>query len=204
MTTGKRTARKSSQERRCEIADAAIKIIGERGLREFTAAQVAQEVGIKDGTIFRHFKDMNAISEAALDRLQALVGASPLPTADPLEGLKVFVLSRLRSVTAQPALQSLLFSDQLSHALGAEGPRRVAALRNRGREFVRACLREAAEQRLLREDLDLEAAVLLVTGMVMGFVFAAKDGALVGPTDQMEQRCWGTLRSMLERTRVAS
>ncbi|MBK8480915.1 MAG: TetR/AcrR family transcriptional regulator [Proteobacteria bacterium] len=198
------TTRKSSGERRTEIADAAIKIIGERGLREFTAAQVAQEVGIKDGTVFRHFKDMNAIAEAALDRLQALVGMSPPPTADPLEGLKEFVLSRLRSVTAQPALQALLFSDQLSHALGAEGPPRVAALRNRGRAFVRSCLHEAAEQRLLREDLDLEAAVVLVTGMVMGFVFAAKDGAWVAPIGEMEQRCWETLRSMLERTRAES
>jgi curli biogenesis system outer membrane secretion channel CsgG len=73
--------------------------------------------------------------------------------------------------------------------MGAEGPRRVAALRNRGREFVRACLREAAGKGLLREGLDIEGAVILVTGTVMGFLFAAKDGALPAPIGEMERRC---------------
>jgi AcrR family transcriptional regulator len=198
------TTRKSTEERRREIADAAIKIIGERGLREFTAAHIAKEVGIKDGTIFRHFKDMNEITLAVLDRLQELIDAAPQSTGDPLERLEGFVLSRLRSVAVQPGIQSLLFSDQLSHALGAEGPRRVAALRNRGREFMRSCLREAAEKGLLSEDLDIEAAVVLVTGMVMGFLFAAKDGALPTPAGEMDRRCWQTLRSVLARKQVLS
>lgn len=83
------TVRKPTEERRREIAAAAIKIIGERGLREFTAAQLAEEVGIKDATIFRHFKDMNEVKEAALDRLQGLVDAAPDPmAANPLTRLE--------------------------------------------------------------------------------------------------------------------
>ncbi len=198
------TARKSTEERRREIADAAIKIIGERGLREFTAAHVAEEVGIKDGTVFRHFRDMNEITLAVLDRLQELLEATPQSTGDPLERLEDFVRTRLHFVTVQRGIQSLLFSDQLSHALGAEGPRRVAALRNRGRDFVRTCLREAADKGLLREGLDIEGAVVLVTGTVMGFLFAAKDGALPAPAEEMERRCWETLRSALARKQVPS
>ncbi len=196
--------RKSTEERRREIADAAIKIIGDRSLREFTAANIAQEVGIKDGTIFRHFKDMNEITLAALERLQELLEAEPQSTGDPLERLEAFVLSRLHFTVAQRGIQSLLFSDQISHALGADGPKRVAALRNRGREVVRSCLREAGEKGLLREDLDLESAVVLVTGMVMGFLFAEKDGALPAPSDEMARRCWQTLRSALARQQDVS
>jgi hypothetical protein len=87
--------------------------------------------------------------------------------------------------------------------LGAEGPRRVAALRNRGRAFIRSCLDEASEKGLLREDLDLEAAVLVVTGLVMGFLFAARDGALPARPDEMAKRSWQTLRSMLLPSEVA-
>lgn len=198
------TTRKSTQERRREIADAAIKIIGERGLREFTAAQLAREVGIKDGTIFRHFKDMNEIKLAVLDRLQELLETAPRCTEDPLKRLENFVLSRLHSVAVQPGIQSLIFSDQISHALGTEGPQHIAALRNRGRDFIRLCLREAAEKGLIREDLDIEATILLITGMVMGFLFASKDGALTVPVDEMERRIWQTLRSMLERKQVTA
>ena len=197
-------ARKTSEERRREIADAAIKIIGERGLREFTAARLAEEVGIRDGTIFRHFKDMNEITRAMLDRLQELIEAAPQSTGDPLARLETFVVSRLRSVAANPGIQSLIFSDQIPHALGPEGHRRVAALRNRGREVVRSCLREAADRHLLREGLDVDGAVLLVTGMMMGFLFAAKDGALPAPIGEMEKRCWQTLRSALVRKEMTS
>ena len=75
---------------------------------------------------------------------------------------------------------------------------------NRGREVVRSCLREAGEQGVLREDLDIEAAVVLVTGMVVGFLFAATDGALPAPAGEMERRCWRTLRSVLARREVLS
>jgi AcrR family transcriptional regulator len=196
--------RKSTEERRREIADAAIKIIGERGLREFTAAHLASEVGIKDGTIFRHFKDMSEIARAVLDRIQELLEPAPQSTGDPLARLEAFIMSRLRSVAVQPGIQSLIFSDQIAHALGVDGSQRVAALRNRGRDYIRSCLREAAEQGLLREDLDLEGAVLLVTGMVLAFLFAAKDGALHAPVKVMQRRAWHTLRSMLERKQVTS
>ncbi len=63
------TIRMSTQERRIQITDAAIKIIGEKGLRAFTVAQIAQEVGIKDGTIFRHFNNKDEIVSAVLDNL---------------------------------------------------------------------------------------------------------------------------------------
>ncbi len=112
-------------------------------------------------------------------------------------------MSRLHAVAVQPGIQSLLFSDQISHALGAEGSRRVAALRNRGRDFIRSCIREAAEQGLIPGHTDIEAAVLLVTGMVMGFLFAAKEGALPAGAGEMEKRSWPTLLSMLTREQVA-
>jgi hypothetical protein len=102
----------------------------------------------------------------------------------------------------QPGIQSLVFSDQISHALGADGPARVAQLRNRGRDVLRSCLRDAAEQGMLRADLDLEAAVVLVTGTVMGFLFALKDGALPASAHEMEQRCWQTLRTALVAPQV--
>ncbi len=191
------STRKPTSERRREIADAAIKIIGERGLREFTAARLAAEVGIKDGTIFSHFNDMSEVVRAVLDRLEELLEPAGGSIDDPIERLRAFVLGRLRGVAVQPGIQSLLFSDQISHALGAEGPPRVAALRNRGRAFVRSCLEDALARRLVRADLDVDATVLLVTGMAMGFLFAAKDGALPPKSAGIEERAWRTLESLL-------
>lgn len=194
------TTRKSTEERRSEIVDAAIAIIGERGLREFTAAHLAERVGIKDGTIFRHFKDKQAIMAAVLDRLEGLLLAGASRSGDePLERLRGFVLSRLQAVAAQPGIQSIIFSDQLAHAMGDEGQRRGAAIRNGGRDFIRSCLREAAEKRLLREGLDVGTTVLLINGLVMSLLFAAKDHALDAPIEEVASRSLRTLEILLRR-----
>lgn len=193
-------SRKPTAERRTEIADAAIKIIGERGLREFTAAQIAEEVGIKDGTIFRHFKDMQEIVAAVFDRIEEiLTSRAPSRKSDPLERLEAFFMDRLRAVATQPGLLSLIFSDQLAHAMGNEGVRRLARLRDAGREQIRGCLREAEGAGLISKGTDIESAVLLINGMAMSVLFASKDGALDAPIEKVARRTWKTLLDMLRR-----
>jgi AcrR family transcriptional regulator len=194
------TVRKPTEERRKEIANAAIKIIGSQGLREFTMARLAEEVGIKDGSIFRHFKDKQDIMNAVVERIEELlVAAAPRPLPDPLDRLEEFIASRLKVVAAQPGLLSIVFSDQLTHAMGDEGRRRVADLRNRGRSFVRFCLEEAVDKGLIARETDIESAVLIINGMVMSLLFAAKDGAIHGPIELAGRRAWRALTQMLRR-----
>lgn len=194
------TIRLSTEQRRAQIVDAAIKIIGEKGLREFTAAQIAQEVGIKDGTIFRHFKNKDEIVKAVLDRLEGLLlETTPSRIADPLERLSSFFLNRLKLVTSQPGIQSVVFSDQLSHAGGEEGLKRVMALRKKGREYILSCLLEASEKKLLRQELDLTDILILFNGAVMGLLFVAKDNFFKESIEVRAQSLVTTFLSMIRR-----
>ncbi len=193
-------ARRSSEERRRQIADAAIKIIGAHGLRDFTMARLAAEVGIKDGSIFRHFKDKRDILRAVLARIEELLSAAaPPPLADPLLRLEEFLSRRMHTVAASPGLLSIIFADHLAHALGTEGRRRIADLRNRGRDFIRACLREAADQNLIAKETDVESAVLLASGMAMSLMFAVRDGAALGSIDEVGHRTWKYFVQLLRR-----
>lgn len=194
------TSRKPTEERRREIANAAIKIIGSQGLREFTTARLGEEVGIKDGSIFRHFKNKQEILSAVLDRIEEIMAVTvPRDIPDPLERLEAFVTARMRAVSAQPGLLSIVFSDQLTHAMGDRGSAGVAALRNRGRGFIRDCLVEAVEKGLIRPEIDVDSATLLISGMAMSLLFATKDGAVEGPIDDAERRAWRTLAQLLRR-----
>ena len=194
------TIRMSTEERRVQITDAAIKIIGERGLRAFTVAQMAQEVGIKDGTIFRHFKNKDEIVIAALDRLEEIfVETTPPPTADPLERLGKFFLNRIKLVISQPGIQCLLFSDQLIHAGGEAGLKRVTELRMKGRKYIQSCLLEASEKQLIRQELDLDDILILFHGAVMSLLFLAQDNSLEGSIEDRAERVWKTLTSMIRR-----
>ncbi len=190
--------RKSTEERRGEIANAAIKIIGDQGLRDFTMQRLADEVGIKDGSIFRHFKDKQAILTAVMERIEEILAAvSPREIVHPLERLEAFLTARMRAIGAQPGLLSIVFSDQLAHAMGEEGQRRVAALRNRGRGFVRGCLEEAVAKGCVDPALDIETLTLLINGMVMSLLFASKDGAIEGPIEEAGRRAWQSVARLL-------
>jgi AcrR family transcriptional regulator len=183
-----------------EIANAAIKIIGDQGLRDFTMARLAEEVGIKDGSIFRHFKDKQEILNAVIERIEEiLVATAPRELDDPLERLEAFLTTRMHAVASQPGLLSIVFSDQLPHAMGDEGRRRVAELRNRGRAFVRSCLEEAVEKKLINSDTDIESSALLINGMVMSLLFASKDGVIEGPIEQAGRRAWRAFAQILRR-----
>lgn len=192
--------RKSTGERQVEIANAAIKIIGDHGLRDFTMARLAKDVGIKDASIFRHFKDKQEILKAVLERIEEiLLATAPSDIEDPLERLEAFLTTRMHAVASQPGLLSIVFSDQLTHAMGDEGRRKVAELRNRGRAFVRSCLEEAIGKQLINPEIDVDSAALLINGMVMSLLFASKDGAIDRPIDEAGRRAWRTFAQLLRR-----
>ncbi len=194
------TTRMPTAERKAQIVDAAIKIIGERGLREFTATQIGREVGIKDGSIFRHFKNKNEIVMAVLDRLEGVLADTiPPSTGDPLKRLGEFFMARLETVASQPGVQSLLFSNQLSHAGGEAGLKRVMKLRKQGRQFISSCLLEASTKNLIRPDLDLTDILVLFNGAVMGLLLIAQDDAIEEPIEKRAAHVWQTLMSLIRK-----
>ncbi|MBW2700838.1 MAG: TetR/AcrR family transcriptional regulator [Deltaproteobacteria bacterium] len=194
------TIRLSSEERRAQIVEAAIKIIGERGLRAFTVAHMAEEVGITDGTIFRHFKSKDEIVMGVIDRLEEIFSETiPAPSTDPLGDLGLFFLNRVKLVTSRPGIQALVFSDQLSHAGGAVALKRVTELRSRGRRHIQARLDEASQKQLIREDLDLDDILVLFHGAMMSLLSLARDDFLLGSIEARAERIWKTFLSMIRR-----
>ncbi len=57
--------RKTQAERREEILDATLKVLGEHGLENATVARIAAEVGVTAGALYRHFGNRDAILAAA-------------------------------------------------------------------------------------------------------------------------------------------
>jgi AcrR family transcriptional regulator len=65
--------RRSREERRIEIAEAALKVVGEHGVQGATMARIANEVGISGPALYKHFDSRAEILGAALDQLQQRV-----------------------------------------------------------------------------------------------------------------------------------
>jgi AcrR family transcriptional regulator len=63
----KQYTRKSQAERREEIIDAALLILGEHGVDGMTMVRLADAVGITPAALYRHFDSRNAILAAVVD-----------------------------------------------------------------------------------------------------------------------------------------
>jgi len=135
-----------------------------------------------------------------LDNLEDIFAETiPPPTADPLERLGKFFLNRIKVVTGQPGIQSLVFSDQLIHAGGKDGLKRVTNLRRKGREYIQSCLLEASKKQLIRPELDLDDILILFHGTVMGLISLSKQNFLEGSIEDRTRRVWKTFLSMIRR-----
>ena len=190
--------RLDTDTRQRQIAEAALKIIGEQGLGRFTTAAIAAEVGISEGTIFRHFESKEAIVHGAMDRVEALLFDDFPPEApDPLARLGVFFRDRATLFLAQPALGQVVFSEQLVHAAGEAGAERVEEWKRRNVAFVRACLDDAAEAGLLRPGVSPGGLVHVVHGSLLSLAMLRRAWGAAG--DRVE-RTWSTLEALLRRS----
>lgn len=192
--------RRSTEDRQREIADATLRIIAAQGLRGFTTAAVAAEVGLSDGAIFRHFPNKAAIVTAAIDRVEELLfTGAPAPAADPLERLGDFVRFRVATIHAHPGIPRIVFSEELAHAAGDEGAGKVAELKRRSFTFVRWCLEEAAERKLLVSDVPVDHLVLLVQGLLLALAFRASESDAPSASAAAEQ-AWRSVERLIRRS----
>lgn len=163
--------RKPSAVRRLEIAEAALRVIGEQGAAELTTASLAAAVGLTPGALFRHFASLDDILEAAVDRaIQRVRDTFPAADLPPEERLRSFVQARVELISGTPGLAWLLLSDQVYLSVPKPAIRRLRALVKRSRDFLLTAVREGMAEGTLRSDMEPEVMLVLITGTVHALI----------------------------------
>ncbi len=190
------TVRQPTEERRRQIADAALKIIAEQGLGRFTTQAIAAEIGVTDGTLFRHFASKEEIVLAALDRVEEqLFEGFPPDDPDPLVRLERFFWFRAALVGANPVIARLAFSDELPHAAGPRGAQQVESWKQRSLGFIVSCVEEAAAQGRIPRGLPVLEIGMMVMGTLLALVRFGEFAA--GPA--ATSRAWTVIERLLGR-----
>ena len=191
------TVRQPTEERRRQIADAALKVIAERGLGRFTTQAIAAEIGVTDATLFRHFASKEDIVLAALDRVEErLFEGFPPEDPDPLVRLERFFRFRASLVGANPVIARLAFSEELPHAAGPRGAQQVESWKQRSLDFIVSCMDEAAAQGRIPRGLPVREVGVMVLGTLIALVRFGELAA--GPA--AADRAWSVIERMIGRT----
>ena len=114
--------RRTSLDRQVELTDAALHIIATKGIAALSTRSLAAQVGLSSGAIFRHFASLEALLDAVVTRVEAVLESTyPPSTLPPVERLERFVEARSTAVGNQLGILRLVLSEQFLLALPQSG-----------------------------------------------------------------------------------
>jgi AcrR family transcriptional regulator len=109
--------RKSTLIRKKEIVQAALRVIGEKGVHGLTITEIAGRAGMSDANIYRHFRGKQEILGALGDFInEAVMGKAAGIAAGkgtPLEKLDRIYRSHVALIGANPGLPRFIFSEEI-------------------------------------------------------------------------------------------
>jgi AcrR family transcriptional regulator len=161
----RRPGRPRSEQAEQALLDATIEAVGECGIDGVRCEDVAARAGVGKATLYRRWPGKEDLLIAAFAALKR-----PLPEPRG-ESVRDDLIAMLEVVAADADDPRYAQHYALLHAEGERYPRLVALYKERvmepRREAMRSVLRRGVANGELRPDLDLEVAVLALTGAVI-------------------------------------
>lgn len=163
---------------RTALVDAAIELIGERGVAGFSLAEASRRIGVTVAAPYRHFADREdllvAVGVRAAGRLAESVADASARAADPEERLIAGCAAYIRFASAQVPLFQALFAAGFDKTRHAE-------LDTAARPILEGFAGPA--RALVRTDAAAERLALAVVANAHGHAMLLSDGAFNGEDD---------------------
>lgn len=159
---------RSGEERRDQIARAALAIVHEQGTGALSIASVAHRVGVAPSALYRHFPDKDAMVEHMIVRLGAGVRAN-LERAvaeskdDAVAALGAFLTRHVEFLLENRGFPMLIFSDLVLQHAGRRAM--MLATLDHFRGTIGGILREGQRQGAVRADVEPESAAFAFMGL---------------------------------------
>jgi AcrR family transcriptional regulator len=184
-----------TEERQALIVAAAVRLAGGLSPAAITTGDIAREIGLTQGALFKHFPTREAIWLAVmewvtaqlLERLERAarepdVDAAALAPSTPAPGSALGALARVFAahvdfVRAYPGVPRLIFHD-LQQPADSPLKRQLGLLLQRYRQLLMRLLQTALQQDEVPANLDVTAATTMFIGIVQGL---AMQSILSGP-----------------------
>jgi len=163
------TEKLDTEIRREQISEAALNLIGSRGMKRLSIAGVARRVGLVPSAIYRHFRSKDDLLDAVLDliggKLIENVSSACSKTSDSLECLKLLVMGHVRLIRENAAIPRVVFSDEV---YGGNPTRKTKMhqIISRYLAEVARVVRQGQQKGLIRHDVDPEMISVMFLGII--------------------------------------
>lgn len=192
--------RQSTDVRKRQIIDAAKKVIVTRGSEHLTVKRIATEVGISETAIYRHFRSKKEILSLLADHIEenllgdiagaAVEGRNTLEIINGMMGSHLSAVSQRRGISFQVIAEIISLGDKKLN-------KKVTGTIEKYLIRLEEVLAQGVRSGELRHDLDINAAAMLLFGMIQGLV---NTWALSSYSFDLQERyvpLWNTFREAI-------
>jgi AcrR family transcriptional regulator len=188
--------------RQKEIIEVSVALIADHGIQHLTIKNIANELGISEPAIYRHFQSKFDILSAVLDSFQE-IAVDVLDNANgsyesALNRIESFVYDRLQRMSANPKLAKVMFSEEYFQ----DDPRlsdKVISIMHSHKGKIQEFIQQGHENGELDKEIDPNTMFRLIFGplrllikqwVLTGFAFDLLDEG---------RKLWRTQRRLLQK-----
>lgn len=195
--------KRTSHIRRPEIVNAAMKIIGQSGVRSLTTAGIAREAGMTEMNLYRHFSGKEeillAVGERVGEEIMDKAAAIANGKKNTLGKLKAIFDSHIAAVSTNPGIPRFVFSDEI-HLGHPELARQMADRLGQYVEILSGIISAGIMEGRFPETLSPRETAMTMLGMIQFAVMRRFVGNASLGIEKEADALWKNFSSFLQVT----
>lgn len=160
-------------DKQIQIVESARRIISTKGIENLTIHQIAKDLGVTDGALYRHFKSkreiisllIEDIEKTLLDTIRAASGKA----SDPIAKLENLLSSHLSYAEQRKGVSFIVINETLN-LQDKILKRKMLKVIHKYLKEIKSILLEGVEAEKIRKDVDFVSASIAFFGMVQSMV----------------------------------
>lgn len=192
--------KKSTRIRKEEIIQAALDVVGRKGLRALTISAIAIAAGMSEANIYRHFKGKDEIISAIADFIGSSVMGKAATIAagsrKPFEKLETIFFSHLTLIAEHPGIPRFVFSEDV--LLAYPDIAQTLAVRINGYiETISGIIAAGIQEGEMRQGISPRETALALLGMIQFTALRSTVGGLPGSIADEGKSLWQNFALLL-------
>jgi len=193
---------KTTAVRKEQIINAAKKLIIKYGSENLTIRAIANEVGLSEGALYRHFKSKRDILSLLADTIEAdllgdikvsnIEGESYSKILDSILRGHLSAIKQRQGISFQVIAMCISFGDKKLNE-------RLSEIISKYIEEIKNLLRRGVESGELRNNLDLDGTALLFFGMIQSLVNIWALSNYEINLEETYESTWNTLKECIKK-----